>query len=119
MDQYFDFDPEVCQSVHFHVYSKCNKVPDLNVTTPNVSGCSTLHVLKNFGTEEYAYLSYIEDHYDVLPQTVSFIQGGALVSRGGIPLVIADNFTNLVCAFHTSLVHRRRIRTSSTTRCKI
>lgn len=36
MDQYFDFDPEVCRSVHFHVYSKCNQVPDLNVTTPNI-----------------------------------------------------------------------------------
>ena len=36
MDQYFDFDPEVCRSVHFHVYSKCNQVPDMNVTTPNI-----------------------------------------------------------------------------------
>ena len=38
-----------------------------------------MHVLKNFGTEEYAYLRYIEEHYAMLPQTVSFIQGGALV----------------------------------------
>mmetsp|Transcript_38979 Transcript_38979/g.93363 ORF Transcript_38979/g.93363 Transcript_38979/m.93363 type:complete len:368 (+) Transcript_38979:178-1281(+) len=92
MDQYFDFDPEVCRSVHFHVYSKCNQVPDLNVTTPNISGCSTVHVLKNFGTEEYAYLRYIEEHYAMLPQSVSFIQGGALTEN---PHIIYDTMQDL------------------------
>jgi hypothetical protein len=43
-----------------------------------VAGCTTLHRIMNFGTEEHAYFQYIQDSYDYLPPFVLFVQGGGL-----------------------------------------
>jgi len=79
------FDPR-CK-IHIHIYSKCNVVVDLDRTVPNVAHCTTNHILKNIGTEEYAYFQYIQDMYDNLPSYVSFIQGGGITEN---PHIIYD-----------------------------
>ena len=67
--------------IHIHIYSKCGMGVDLKRTIPAVAGCTTLHRLLNFGTEEYAYFQYIQDMYDYLPSVVSFVQGGGLTEN--------------------------------------
>lgn len=87
LNQLRDYDPSVCQQIHIHIYSKCGAHLDLEETISSVSECATLHRLVNYGTEEYAYFTYIQDMYDSLPSMVSFIQGGALTEN---PHIIHD-----------------------------
>jgi hypothetical protein len=87
LDQLQNYDPLFCQRCHIHIYSKCGAHVDLEGTIPAVAKCATLHRAMNFGVEEYAYISYIQDMYDSLPPMISFIQGGALTEN---PHVIYD-----------------------------
>jgi hypothetical protein len=48
---------------------------------PAIAKCRTVHDILNYGTEEYAYISYIEQFFDRLPPLVSFIQGGGLTEN--------------------------------------
>ena len=78
LDQFRAYRPDVCASVEFHVYSKCGRAVDPRATFPAVAACAAVRVLPNHGTEEYAYLAYLADHYARLPALVSFVQGGGL-----------------------------------------
>eukprot|EP00579_Thalassiosira_antarctica_P001598 CAMPEP_0201871366 /NCGR_PEP_ID=MMETSP0902-20130614/4294_1 /ASSEMBLY_ACC=CAM_ASM_000551 /TAXON_ID=420261 /ORGANISM="Thalassiosira antarctica, Strain CCMP982" /LENGTH=354 /DNA_ID=CAMNT_0048397331 /DNA_START=66 /DNA_END=1127 /DNA_ORIENTATION=+ len=82
LNQFYAFEPRVCQLTHFHIYSKCGMDVDLESTLHAVASCSSLHTITNHGTEEYAYLSYIQDQYNNnMPPTISFIQGGGITEN--------------------------------------
>ena len=90
LDQLHNFDQSAFDNrctIHIHIYSKCGVVVDLDRTIPNVARCTTKHMLKNIGTEEYVYFQYIQDMYDDLPPYVSFIQGGGITEN---PHIIYD-----------------------------
>lgn len=92
LDQLHNFDPSVCSHTRIYIYSKCNAELNLTETNPLTEKCSTVKKIKNCGTEEYAYIQYILDHYDTMPPTVSFIQGGALTEN---PHVIYDMMVHI------------------------
>ena len=87
LNQLHTFNPSVCNMYHVHIYSKCGADVDLNRILPDIVECTTLHRIRNVGTEEYAHMRYIEDRYDSLPLKVSFVQGGALTEN---PHIIYD-----------------------------
>lgn len=73
---------------------------DLKKTIPAIFDCVTLHRIRNFGTEEYAYFRYIEDRFDSLPGIVSFIQGGGLTEN---PHLIYDIMADIPGLTYKSL----------------
>lgn len=95
LDQFLLFEPRVCERSRFHIYSKCSMLVELEDTIPGLSKCSTLHTLKNFGTEEYAYLTYIQENYDNMPPMISFIQGGGITENPHIIFDIMENMPGL------------------------
>ena len=95
LDQFISYDPNVCEHTRFLIYSKCSMNLKLNETVPAVSDCATIHTLKNHGTEEYAYLMYIQEHYNTMPQMVSFIQGGGITENPHIIYDIMENMPGL------------------------
>jgi hypothetical protein len=90
LDQLHNFDQSAfvprCK-IHIHIYSKCGVVVDLDHTIPKLAHCTTNHMFKNIGTQEYAYFQYIQDMYNDLPPYVSFIQGSGITEN---PHIIYD-----------------------------
>ena len=87
LNQLHSYNPLICTNYHVQIYSKCGIQVNLKNILPDIVECTTLHRIRNFGTEEYAYMRYIEDRYDSLPSKISFVQGGGLSEN---PHIIYD-----------------------------
>jgi hypothetical protein len=56
---------------HVHIMSKCGRTLTDKERPPNVS----IEQIPNIGSCDYAYLTYIIDNYDQLPETIYFTKG--------------------------------------------
>lgn len=94
LDQLHNFDPSVCSHTRIYIYSKCNAEIENNLTAmiPLTAKCSTVKRINNCGTEEYAFIQFILDHYETMSPMVSFIQGGALTEN---PHIIYDMMVHI------------------------
>ena len=106
LDQLHDFDPLICKHTRIHIYSKCGMGLDLEITVPAVAECTTLHRIRNCGSEEFAYLRYIEDRYDSMPPMISFVQGGAMTEN---PHIIYDMMVHVPGTTYQDLSRHVRV----------